>query len=80
MSDNKTYDRYNQRVYQGMMPPFYDRVDVAYPDTITETYAFSTFDAETQVFQLMATISLTYTDDSKVLLLTAEKTWTRPGG
>lgn len=80
MSDNKTYDRYNQRVYQGMMPPYYDRVDIAYPDTVTETLAFSTYNPSSQLFELMATIALTYTDDSKTLLQTAEKTWTRPEG
>ena len=74
----RTYNRYGNRVYQGMMPPYYDRVDIAYPNTTTENYAFSTFNPDSETFELMATIQLVYTDESKSLLLTAEKTWVRP--
>jgi len=73
----RTYNRYGNRVYSGMMPPYYDRVDVAYPDAVTETYAFSTKNAYNDMFELMAVITLVYTDDSKTLLQTAEKTWVR---
>ena len=80
MTDNRTDNRYGRRVYSGMMPPYYDRVDIAYPDDITETYAFSTWNAEKEVFELMSTMTLIYIDSTKNQLSVAEKTWKRPEG
>jgi hypothetical protein len=75
---NRTDNRYGSRVYMGIMPPYYDRVDVAYPNTTTEDYAFSTWNEDTDVYELMATIRLVYTDDTKCLISSAEKTYKRP--
>ena len=80
MSDNRTYNRYGKRVYSGMMPPYYDRVDIAYPDDVTETYAFSTYNPDSGQFELMTTMLLVYNDSTKNQLIRAEKTWTRPEG
>ena len=79
MSANVTDNRYGNRVYMGMMPPFYDRVDVAYPDTVTEDYAFSTLkpDESVATYDLMATIRIVYTDATKCLILTVCKTFKR---
>lgn len=75
---NRTDNRYGSRVYMGIMPPYFDRIDVAYPDTVTEDYAFSTWNDASIAYELMATIRLVYTDDTKCLLLSAEKTYKRP--
>jgi len=79
MADNVTDNRYGSRVYMGMMPPYYDRVDVAYPDTVTEDYAFSTLkpDASVATYELMATIRIVYTDATKTLITTVAKTFKR---
>ncbi len=75
---NRTDNRYGNRVYQGMMPPYYDRVDVAYPDTVTEDYAFSVWNDVTAVYDLMSSLRIVYTDDTKALILYVEKTFKRP--
>ena len=81
MVDNRIDQRYGSRVYMGMMPPYYDRVDVAYPDTVTEDYAFSTktpdSPAGSPVYELMACIRIIYTDDTKCLISSVEKTFKR---
>jgi len=77
---NRTDDRYANRVYSGIMPPFWDRLDIAYPSTTEEDYAFSTYNDETEVYELMATIRITYTDDTKCLITSVEKTFKREDG
>lgn len=81
---NRTDNRYGNRVYSGIMPPYYDRVDVAYPDTSTEDYAFSTKTVDSSdaspVYELMACIRIVYTDDTKCLILSVEKTFKRAEG
>jgi hypothetical protein len=79
MSTSVTDNRYGNRVYSGMMPPFYDRVDVAYPDTVTEDYAFSTLQSGVSpaTYDLMSVIRIVYTDDSKCLISTVCKTFKR---
>lgn len=78
---NKTDNRYASRVYQGIMPPYWDRLDIAYPDTVTEDYAFSTKTSDSSdaspVYELMACIRLVYTDDTKCLLSSVTKTFKR---
>ncbi len=75
--ENRTDNRYGNRVYMGMMPPYYDRVDVAYPDTVTEDYAFSTLIPQSGNLELMAAIRIVYTNASKSLILSVEKTFKR---
>ena len=80
--NNRTDNRYGSRVYMGMMPPYFDRVDVAYPDAVTEDYAFSTKTSESTdaspVYELMSCIRIVYTDDTKCLIASATKTFKRP--
>jgi hypothetical protein len=61
----------------GMLPPYYDKIDVAYPDTVTEDYAFSTLNPATNLLELMACIRIIYTDDTKCLISSVEKTFKR---
>lgn len=81
---NKTDNRHGTRVYQGIMPPYWDRLDVAYPDTVTEDYAFSTKTASSSdaspVYELMACIRIVYTDTTKCLISSVTKTFKREEG
>lgn len=78
---NKTDHRYASRVYQGIMPPYWDRLDIAYPDTVTEDMAFSTKTPDSPdsapVYELMAVVRVVYTDDTKCLLSSVTKTFKR---
>lgn len=79
MGANVTDNRHGTRVYSGMLPPYYDRVDVAYPDSVTEDYAFSTLkpDETVATYDLMSVIRIVYTDDTKTLISTVCKTFKR---
>jgi hypothetical protein len=78
---NKTDNRYGTRVYQGIMPPYWDRLDVAYPDSVTEDMAFSTKTSSSSdaspVYELMSCIRIVYTDDTKCLISSVTKTFKR---
>jgi hypothetical protein len=79
MAANVSDNRYGNRVYMGMLPPFYDRVDVAYPSGTVEDYAFSTLqpNIEPPTYDLMSVIRIVYTDDTKCLIATVCKTFKR---
>ena len=77
MAANKTDDRYAKRVYSGMVPPYYDQVDFAYPSTTEEDIAFSMFNPDTELYELMATLRITYTDATKCLISSVSKTFKR---
>jgi hypothetical protein len=79
---NRTDGRYASRVYSGIMPPYWDRLDIAYPSALIEDFAFSVktpdSDDSAPVYQLMATLRIVYTDSSKALISTVTKTYKRP--
>lgn len=56
------------RVLTGLVPGLYSKVDVTYPDAVTEVYTF-TLDGH-----VVGVATLIYTDSTKDDLLSAERT------
>lgn len=54
-----------ERVYSGMLPPFFDRVVVSYPSATTEEYTYSALNPDTGTHQITAIIEISYTDNTK---------------
>lgn len=56
------------RVIAGLSPTLFDKITVAYPDSVTEVYTF-TLDAHT-----VGVVTLIFTDSTKANLSSAERT------
>jgi hypothetical protein len=54
-----------QKVYQGLIPPEFDRIMVEYPDTVTEVYKYYLWDVTSSGYVLKGTIEAVYTDATK---------------
>lgn len=63
---SKVNDSRGTRIIVGLVPALYDRVDIAYPDALTEIYTFQYSDNVVGV--------LTIIKDSSGNLLSAERT------
>ena len=78
MTELLSKNRYGQRVYQGILPPWWDTVDVTYPDATTEVYTYSVKN-EGDVLEIQAIINVLYTDTSKSDILQVKKVYHAPG-
>jgi len=54
-----------QKIYQGMVPPDFDRIVVGYPNTTTETYSYYLWDNLSADYILKGRIEAVYTDATK---------------
>lgn len=66
-------DRYGKRTYFGILPEFWDQIDVGYPDAITEVYTYSTQE-ENGPNIVRGIIEITYVDDTKEDILQVVRT------
>ena len=71
-SEGRSPGQYGQRVYQGILPPWWDTVDISYPDGVTEIYTYS-LTSEAGVVDIQAIINVVYTDVSKSDILQVKK-------
>ena len=77
MSETNSYNQYGQRVYQGILPPWWDTVDISYPDGVTEIFTYSIHLLETDSYDIQAIIKVTYTDISKSDISRVIKTYNK---
>lgn len=65
--------RQAKRIYHGMQPEFYDKVNFLYPTPTTTEIIFSFTDDNTGNRIVNAIIELVYTDATQVALTSAER-------
>jgi hypothetical protein len=73
-----TYSKQAKRTYSGLAPALYDKIEVAYPDTVTEIYTYSMFNEDTGNQQVTAMITVVYTDATKDFISSVTKTYNAP--
>ena len=78
-SEGRSPGQYGQRVYEGILPPWWDVYDVTYPDDVTETYTYSTKDPQTGVKSIKAIITVTFSSSLKDRVISVEKVYHAPG-
>lgn len=66
-------ERRADRVYSGLLPPFFDRITVTYPSNITEEYTYSALNPDSGAHQITAIIEVSYTDSTKDLISTIQR-------
>ena len=74
-----TFNKYGQRVYQGILPPWWDTVDIAYPDAATEVYTYSSLNTDSGNQEIQAIINVTYSDATKANITQVKKIFHAPG-
>ena len=79
MSDQVTFNRYGTRTYEGILPPWWDKYDVGYPDDVTETYTYSALNVDTDVQVVQAIITVVFTSPLKDKVSSVTKTFNAPG-
>lgn len=66
-------NRYGKRTYSGILPEFWDQIDVGYPTDVKEVYTYSTQEPNgTNIVR--AIIEVEYTDNTKENVLRVIKT------
>ena len=78
-SEGNSPGQYGRRVYEGILPPWWDVYDVAYPDDTTETYTYSTKDPQTGTKTIQAIITVTFASSLKDRVTSVEKVYHAPG-
>lgn len=71
-SEGRSPGQYGTRVYQGILPPWWDTVDISYPDGVTEVYAYS-ITTDSGFVDIQAIINVVYTDVTKADILQVKK-------
>jgi hypothetical protein len=66
-------NRYGARTYFGILPEFWDRIDVGYPDDVTEIYTYTTQEPNNTLI-VRGVIEVTYTNATKDSVLTIVRT------
>ncbi len=70
-----TYQRYANRVFSGILPPYWDKLSISYPTDTTEVYIYSARDVEAGTDVIQASILVTYTDNTKCNISSIDKTF-----
>lgn len=73
-----TFNRRGERVYFGILPPWWDSVDVTYPTNTTEVYTYSAINTDTNNQEVQAIILVTYVDSTKQDIQSVKKTYHAP--
>lgn len=71
----KTFNQVSKRVHQGILPSVFDRIDVTYPTSTSETYTYSVYRADSDSQVVTAIITVNYTDATKDLISSVVKSY-----
>lgn len=73
-----TYNKQAKRTYSGIAPALYDKIEVTYPDTVTEIYTYSMYNENSGNQLVTAVIVVVYTDATKDFISSVTKTYNGP--
>lgn len=73
-----TYDKYANRVYSGIVPALFDKIEATYPDSVTEVYTYSMLNEDTGNQLVTGIITVVYTDSTKDCISSVTKTFNSP--
>lgn len=75
-----TFNRRGERVYEGILPPWWDTYDVTYDDVNnTETYTYSAINTDSGQQEVQAIIVVTYASPLKDRVTQVKKIFNAPG-
>lgn len=72
-------EKQSKRVHQGLMPTYYYRFEIAYPDVVTEVYTFYHYDFKLAADSVCGVLTLVYSDNTKSQLVSASNPMARIG-
>lgn len=75
-----TFNRRGDRVYEGILPPWWDTYDITYPDDVTEVYTYSAINTDTGLQEVQAIINVTFSSPLKDRVTQVKKIFNASGG